>query len=353
MQQLLVDRINQLNNLKMIIVSPENGKVDEAMIAGVVEEITEPVLDPESKDVIGEADEITFPSPSPQEQPAADQPQQEEDAFTLGVELDSIFGMEAKPAMETADEQYPDEILPPDAIHPVDDELADDLIGAQLSSKRGFAPALSDTEEDAGFNADEATLDLVGQNDLAEQLDFLFADTDEAASATEDATAFDEEPFDIGVQAEEPIAALSDVEFSLDEDDEKQPASPEPSSLDEGMLDIEGKLDSFFTDATEVPGETPSPDATVEESKQSLFVDETTNLTAALADSEENKGFSEQDAVVTLGQSPIDEIEQKLDFFFGDELGEELSPVSTEATEAEDTSGPAPALTGFEEESEE
>lgn len=346
-QELLVDRINRLNNLKMVIASPGAGAVDEELIAGVVEEISGPAPFT-AQTAVSDADkDISGPARAVHGKPLATEPESIEDAFALGAEIDSIFGMEAKPAMETADEQYPDEILPPDAIHPVDDELADDLIGAQLSSKRGFAPALSDADGHAGFNAEDANLDLSTQSDLAEQLDFLFSNSEESEPALEQAASSDEDAIDFGFAADEPIAALADVEFTLDETDAEQQTADEDTSLAGSMLDIESKLDSFFNDVIEEPSAPATSEINVEKIEQSLFFDEATSPAAALADSEEHGGFSEEDAVAALGHSPLDEIEQKLDFFFGDELEEHLSPEAKAAVETEEGSGPVPALSGF------
>ena len=345
-QDLLVDRINRLNDLKMVIASPgATTVVDEEVIAGVVDEISGPASFSQSNEV-EPALTPTF-APSPIHEPIFDSPVAEDETFSLGDEIDSIFGMEAKPAMETADEQYPDEILPPDAIHPVDDELADDLIGAQLSSKRGLTPALSDAEEIAGFNADDANLDLPTKSDLAEQLDFLFADAGESVSTQAESSPADKEPESSTYEREEPIAALADVDFTFEEENEEQTPLSDKSVDEGGLLDIESKLDSFFTDATEETTE-PTSDAKVEEIEQSLFFEEKTSPTAALADTDELGGFSEEDAVATLGHSPLDEIEQKLDFFFGDELDEQMAPAAV-AEEADEVPGsPAPALSGLE-----
>ncbi|MGD9947811.1 MAG: hypothetical protein AB7U29_04955, partial [Desulfobulbus sp.] len=354
-QELLVDRINRLNNLKMILASPEQTvAVDEDMIAGVVEEISGPAPYSESKKLVEKDEESSSSSFFPEEESVTGQ-SSEEEAFSLEAEIDSFFGMESKPAMETADEQYPDEILPPDAIHPVADELADDLIGAQLSFNRGFAPALSDADETAGFNADDAYLELPGQNDLAEQLDFLFADTDKSEPVLENSEASNDSGSFIAVPADDPIAALSDVAFSFEETDEELQTSSEEQSmeLEAGMLDIESKLDNFFNDAIEESTEPTCLGADVEKNEQSLFFDDATSPAAALVDSEEQGGFSEEDAVAYLGHSPLDEIEQKLDFFFGNELDAPTSPAPTEAEEPEDTVGPVPALSDFDEKIEE
>jgi len=347
-QDLLVDRINRLNNLKMIIASPESdGTVSEEVIAGVVEEISSPSSISEAEtaeDTIEEVAPIslTLEEGSPQVAVGA----QDEGEFSLGDEIDSIFGMESKPAMETADEQYPDEILPPEAIHPVDDELADDLIGAQLSSKRGLAPALADADEIAGFSAgDESEDDISVQNDLTEQLDFLFTDATDALPA---------EPSHEEVLEAEPIAALADVDFSLDEADGSEAAGAETDvevELEEGILDIENKLDSFFTDDFQEEDIAKTSDVKTEEveDEELPFFEESLSPSVALADSEEQGGFSEEEAAASLDHSPLDEIEEKLDFFFGDELDEQIEPATAAADKDDDNVGLAPALSGFEE----
>lgn len=352
-QDLLVDRINRLNSLKMVIAAPQNGTVDEQLIAGVVDAISIPApIDDLSLELSLEEPGELFTSP-PAAAPATEH--SPTDTVALGAELDSIFGLDtAMPAMETANEQYPDEILPPDAIHPVDDELADDLIGAQLSTKRGLAPALADTDEMSGFRIDEATLDLPAHDDLATQLDFLFAECEAPEEMQEradddEAEADDEDAMDLAFAAE-PIAALSDVDEFLTEVD------PAPASLDVAVeqptdansLEIASKLDSFFADAGAEPNQVAIPEEAVEAIEQSLFFDEPASPAAALADTEEQGGFSEEEALASLGHSPLDEIEEKLDFFFGDELESVQADAAAEhMTVAEEAANPAPALNDF------
>jgi len=352
-QDLLVDRINRLNSLKMEIASPPNGPVDEQLIAGVVDEISAPttINDTLPLDLSLEEPEKPLPSPStgatsPEHIPA--------DTVTLGEELDSIFGLDiAIPAMETANEQYPDEILPPDAIHPVDDELADDLIGAQLSTNRGFAPALADTDEVSDFCIDEANHDLPAQDDLTAQLDFLFAECETTAEAQESSNNNETEADDKGgidlAFASEPIAALSDVdELLTDVDPEVDPldlAIAQPADV--SSLEIESKLDSFFADAIAEPSQAVAHEEKVEEIEQALFFDEPTSPAAALADTEEQGGFSEEEAVAALGHSPMDEIEEKLDFFFGDELESVQAGDDVDRLILTEVVAPTPALNDF------
>ncbi len=367
-QDLLVDRINRLNSLKMVIASPKNGAVDEQLIAGVVDEISSPI----SQDL--SPLDLVLDEPAVQPKPATPaSPEVTEtsatDTAALGAELDSIFGLDsaplimestspamesAIPAMETADVQYPDEILSPDAIQPVDDELADDLIGAELNTKRGLTPALADSDEEFGFSVEETAFDLPIQDDLAAQLDFLFADSDEPAAPSPTVAA---EKADIVVDTPElevafssdPIAALSDVEPDTDEQNnvvEFEPAmSPSNThSTDFNSLEIESKLDSFFADADNDAGQTTVADNAVEEIEQSLFFDEPTSPAAALSDSDEQGGFSEEEAVASLGHSPLDEIEEKLDFFFGDEHEAVQADDSIEQMVVEELPAPESAL---------
>jgi pilus assembly protein FimV len=341
-QDLLVDRINRLNNLKMVIASPTTGTVNEQLIAGVVEEISAPAA---FEQPTVQASELPLQPACPTTTQPIPPIQKEEvsvDTFTLGEEIESIFGMEAKPAMETSELQYPDEILPPDAIHPVDDELADELIDANLSSKRGFAPALADVDEAAGFNVEATTQDLAAQNDLAEQLDFLFADTETTAEASSPAT----EPtagglIDLDFEVSEPIAALSDVDLAPEDTEEGQIAEPArlDDTLDANMLDIETKLDSFFADAIEADGQLQAAEALAEPTGESPFLTESASPVAALSDTVEEGGFSADITIASLDHSPLDEIEEKLDFFFGNELEEESAQLSQGADTV-----PTPAL---------
>lgn len=365
-QDLLVDRINRLNSLKMEIASPQNGAVDEQLIAGVVDEISSPVShDASPLELALEEPVVQSPPAGPASREVTETPPT--DTADLGAELDSIFGLEstspvlesAIPAMETADVQYPDEILSPDAITPVDDELADDLIGAELNTKRGLTPALADSDEEFGFSVEETTFDLPIQDDLAAQLDFLFADSDEPASTpqagdTDKVEAVADTPeLDIAFSSE-PIAALSDVKPDVDEQSnevELEPAMELTSSqpADFNSLEIDNKLDSFFADA-DADADTSQLAVTedaVEEIEQSLFFDEPTSPAAALSDTDEQGGFSEEEAVATLGHSPLDEIEEKLDFFFGDELEAVQADESIEQLVGEELTAPESALSDF------
>lgn len=369
-QELLVDRINRLNTLKMLITNQSVPPVDEQLIDDVVEEISAPSA------FHGIADQapIAFDEvPAPiffQEDAVVEYdhlPSAAADASeAIGAEIDTLFAFDAKPAMETADMQYPDEILPSDAIHPVADELADDFIEAHLSANRGLMPALFDTDELSGFNEASQPLDLPAQSDLSEQLDFLFADAEkESEDSFMTLSAQEADSLKMAIEDNEPVAALAnvDADFEFAEDavvaalnDAEQPADSlerNAQDVDVDTLDIQSKLDNFFADAMVEPVHSAAEDS-VEEIEQSLFFDAEHSVQAALADSAEEQGFSEEEAAAALNFTPIDEIAKKLDFFFGadseeepkTEITEEAAP-TLEPFEEEDAFEIAPALSGF------
>ncbi|MBV5318089.1 MAG: hypothetical protein JZU50_09780 [Desulfobulbaceae bacterium] len=419
-QSILTDRINRLNHLKMLIVNP-NTPLDEQRLEEMVGEINAPVaiekitdLPPKAIEELPIAPAAAFELEAPAQKVKTDRA----DEFltdTLQAEIDTLFSMDSKPAMETADVQYPDEILSPDAITPVDDELADDFIEAHLSN-RGLMPALSDTDEFSGFNEESEPLDLPAQSDLAEQLDFLFDEASDSNSLLPDSTGL----FSAVGDREQPSAALADIfreddqveaaltgfekptdaiELSLedfetaqssldiqgkldnffaealDESAETETLSerssatggplieeeeigiasaladvfPEEETVeaaladaevprdtieigredfqtDQSALDIQSKLDSFFAESPEdfIKAETIS-ELSVQEIENSIFFDEENGIAPALADSGEQRGFSEEEAIATLDYTPMEEIEEKLDFFFGTEV--DVEPV--------------------------
>ncbi len=345
-QDILVDRINRLNNLKMLIAAPSRTLTDEIAIDEMVDEISAPAhFDVEADQEAQAVKDTPAAAPDLLGEDFAIELKTDQDSDllstgTLEAEIDSLFAMDAKPAMETSDVQYPDEILPPDAIHPVDDELADDFIESSLSSKRGLMPALSDADELAGFNEDAEPLDLPAQSDLAEQLDFLFAEPDNGTIGPpiEPPAVSLPTSEEIPGDTPEPVAALADIDFDFSEDSftealsgvdqpaERTELAEDVSQSDQSVLDIESKLDNFFAEAVEGSAETEvSAQHAPDDAERSLFFDEESGIQAALADSEEDRGFSEDEVVASLDSAPMDEIEEKLDFFFGTDEEEESS----------------------------
>jgi pilus assembly protein FimV len=331
-QNLLIDRINRLNNLKLLIASPSGALVDNEHIDEVVMGISSPAVAQKAADPMQQAPGGSF-APAP----PTDTVKAPDAASTAGLEneIDTFFGMGAMPAMESAEVQYPDEILSPDAIAPVDDELADDFIEAHLSTKRGLMPALSDSDETSGFAEDMEPVDLPTQNDLADRLDFLFSGTETDNNSALALSALDgNEPLETVDGRTPPVPALADVDQGFDENSiqaaldgvEDTPAQSDFSAdtdkneTDPSVLDIQSKLNSFFIDIEEEePAKTGSTRrTTIADIEQSLFFDQE-DIQSALADSDEERGFSEETEAGALDFSPLDEIEEKLDFFFGTE----------------------------------
>jgi len=335
---LLVDRVNRIDNLKMLVAAQTTSSLDAHTIDKFVDEISSPIavervanLPPTTPDAPIAPALFLHADLAKETKPGDDQA---DDLLgdTFEAEIDALFAMDTKPAMETADVQYPDEILPPDAIHPVDDELADDFIEASLSSNRGLMPALSDTDEISGFNEAAQPLDLSTQQDLADQLDFLFpeADTDtENLPGTPPAMDFDIAKIS-NDDENQPVAALADV---IPEDvnklkelafsDMEEPIGDtklwrQESEITQSALDIQSKLDDFFAEPPEIPAESVTATRlSVEDNEHAIFFDKESGVESALADSSENHGFSEEEVIAKLDYTPMGEIEEKLDFFFG------------------------------------
>lgn len=328
-RDILVDSINRLNTLKLMIAAPSEASVSESHLAETAGVIgLAAMMGGDS----GHLPEFPQEEPAAIEMPATAQREESIAPLTLEAELDTLFGRDAKPAMETADIQYPDEILPADAIQPVDDELADDFLEAQLNSTRDLRPALSDTDEMSGFNEEAEPLDLPAQSDLAEQLDFLFADTNheneerKAAFVASDAPAAD---FDFD-ETDQTVAALSDAVPPANMGLNTSLAGAEVEN-DQQYIEIQSKLDDFFALASEESEEPESPPGDVEAIEQALFSADESGIEPALADSEEGQGFTEPMAAVDA--TPMEEIVEKLDFFFGTEA-EEAAAVDLNKSDA-------------------
>jgi pilus assembly protein FimV len=253
-REIITAQVNRLDHLKLLIASPGQAVIDEERIDQVVGEISGPAA---AADVVEEP----FPGPAEVEADHADplstafpieldtdsgaaKPAEQD----LAAELDSLFASEAMPAMESADIQYPDEVLPPEAIHPVDDELADDRIEASLHARRGLAPALAGAEENV---PEQRERDQPAEDDLAEQLDVFFAEADRTGDADQPPAAVD-----LGLELDfrdepGPDEALADVAETADHID------PELESAPAG-LDLDSSLDSLFAEPATRPALTPA-----------------------------------------------------------------------------------------------
>ncbi len=428
-QDILVEQINRLNNLKLIIARPQEAHIDEQAIEEVMGEINRPTAtEGILEEPVVEPPTVAAPAPPPplpsavEQMPIPADDETSEDA--LQAELDSLFGIDAKPAMESADTQYPNEILPPDAIQPVDDELADDLIEASLHSKRGLMPALSNVDDTAEVHETNEPLDNSVQVDLNQQLDMLFAEVEmgESALSTPDQDLGDQFPGEVVDEPPAPIlaggpvadetnddeeeewsdstasgamvvAALSDAEepedriepaaahtgtdeemanitskldsfFDFDSDKEDEaattlPAVPareddavaalsdagdtiaenlavadaEPEA--ESLVSLESKLDDYFQEDSIGAQEEPIAsvvETSADEAEELLYFATDQPMETALAECEEDKGFSEEEANAAFEFTPLEEIEEKLDFFFDTESEGNQADISEPAS---------------------
>ncbi len=327
MRALLVDRVGRLNGLKSLIAEKGITPQDDDKLDEVVDEITAPALFEEPSPEEPMEEEPPAGPPSLPDRRTSEELKQDDDSIVS--ELDDLFPSMAVAGMESSDTRYPDEILPPDAIHPVDDSVADNLIHAEVGGRRGFTPALSEALDDSrGFSEDFEPLDVPTQSDLTEQLDKLFADdsTDSVFEGAEESPVPEpeqEQPEITAAPSEEGIlSALSDVDLT-EEEHETHAGMGEDNEL---AQDIGDKLDFFFgDDEEEEEQETPAPEPAQEKED---------DFSPALADSDEESGFSEESSLASMDTTSLPDIEEKLDFFFKEDAGD---------TVEEDSSGVKPA----------
>ncbi|PID72069.1 MAG: hypothetical protein CSB34_04350 [Desulfobulbus propionicus] len=316
LQELLTDRIARLNALKALIVKETHIPPQEIVDEIVGEILPEEEMGPPAEEFPAPTDELSIPL----EEALAGSMETSENGdgdIDIFIELDELFPDEVMPAMETSDEKYPDQVLPPEAITPIDDEVSDEYITSELRNKREIAPALSDADEAFGFTEDAEPLDLPAQSDLNQQLDKLFEDG--LLDDVEESESTPEESADKG----DLEAALANVALPTQEDE--QPAGLAEDESD--SLDIESKLDSFFADDDE---ETPAVEPAI--SFDAEPEEEDDGMTPALAGENEEQGFSLEDSAEALDESPLDDIEEKLDSFFDENafapsLADEEAPV--------------------------
>ena len=304
-QNILIDRVNRLNTLKSII-------------AGATDQIEHNVAD----DII---DEVMTPV------------EQEEAPAVETV---------ARAAMETADTAYPNDVLDPSAIQPVDDKVTDDFIEEELSIGTEITPALAASEEEtseekqldgeleeeldlffAGDGEDTFVLDEDQGEGEADSLEIFFSDDDVDAELSEVAekstgaedlfTAVDTE------EAESTFApALSDTgeEGGFDEDETVAALDGEP------IAEIDDKLDAFF-------GAAEDPEVVSEKTEFISDQEEDILVAPALADADDEGGFDENETIAALDGEPTAELDDKLDAFFGTDDENEAVTEETETAE--------------------
>ncbi|MCF6187374.1 MAG: hypothetical protein L3J49_07865 [Desulfobulbaceae bacterium] len=345
-QNILIDRVNRLNSLKSIIAAASAEQVEHNVADDIIDEVMTPVEQEKEPAVADEElliDDISEESDSGRdltfELPEEDTSEQEEPA------VETV----ARAAMETADTAYPDDVLDPSAIQPVDDKVADDFIEEELSIGTEMTPALAGSDEEtseeeqldgeleeeldlffAGDGEDTFVLDEDQGEGEADSLEIFFADDDvdaglgEAAEeSTESKDLFTAVDTEDAESTFAPALSDTDEEGGFDEDETVAALDGEPTA------ELDDKLDAFF-------GADDEPEAVVEETEtaeQLLEEEEDLLVAPALSDTDEEGGFDEDETMVTLDGEPTAEIDDKLDAFFGTDDEPETVVEETETAE--------------------
>ncbi len=142
--EIITAQINRLDHLKLLIASPGQAVIDEARIDQVVGEISGPAA---------AADIVEEPFPGPAEAgrtTARPWPRPSPSNWTRTAARPNppnrtwppnwTASLPPRPCRRWSPRtsSTPTRFLPPEAIHPVDDELADDRIEASLHARRGW-----------------------------------------------------------------------------------------------------------------------------------------------------------------------------------------------------------------------
>ncbi|HEB68202.1 MAG TPA: hypothetical protein ENI88_01135, partial [Desulfobulbus sp.] len=129
-QNILIDRVNRLNSLKSVIAATAAERAGHNIADEIIDEVMAPTEEEEKESETGEellfedtAEDLDFGEDLDFELSEEEQPAQKEPA------VETV----ARAAMETADTAYPDDVLDPSAIQPVEDKVADDFIEEELS----------------------------------------------------------------------------------------------------------------------------------------------------------------------------------------------------------------------------
>ncbi|MHB1348284.1 MAG: hypothetical protein ACYCYR_00260 [Desulfobulbaceae bacterium] len=329
-QDILIDSVNRLNNLKNLIAQTYPKEVVEPEAISPVPEEGVPAeeelgLAPEPA---GATEEKFVPEP---EEPAAE--------------------IAAPPAPS------PEKVVAPAPTSEEDlDEIG--LFGTDMDEHRELAPALSDSMEETGLTF--AGAEETPPDELTEKLDFFFG---------EEKTEFEPETIERAVaqKAEEQVVEVPETPAVFEEDIapalagsfEERGFGAEGEDQQAPTQELADKLDFFFGDEAEKPvaeelppaaasaepeemstisfdaepdevpaayeGETVAPALTGLEEEMiapALADFDTEEITPALADQEAESGFGGRDE---QAEAPPEELAEKLDFFFGpDEVKEQV-----------------------------
>ena len=315
-QDILIDCVNRLNNLKNLIAQTYPQEIVAAEAITPVTETEEPVAE----------------APAVPEKTAAPPPQPEAPT----------------PAGRPGEEDL--------------DEIA--IFGTDMDEHRELAPALADSLEESGFGP--TVEEEAPSEELAEKLDFFFGEEREEFTPETIEQAVAQQEVEQRAAAPEPAPAIVEEEEitpALAGSFEEQGFAAEPEALTAAPQELADKLDFFFG-AEEQPVAEQEPPAAApmeafeepaltfaaepEEVALAGFAEE--EVAPALADEGEEVGFGGRGAHL---EAPPAELAEKLDFFFGSEeeveepVAEPVAPVATPTLPAEE---PTPAFTAEPEE---
>jgi len=325
-QSILVDRVNRLNALKVMIAEEK-----EAQEPG--DSVVDEILAPEKEDLVEED----------QEEP-----------------LEALAEIDEPVVTDDSD------FLDPDAIMPVEDTIADNLIEEELRVGGGIAELhdekIPDTEEELTISEEvvEEELDLFFVDD-EEEAALPAADTADESDMADLELAFTDEDLDIVLgDDEDDETEESALDQLFVEEDETGLAPALAGADDEGGFDenealeslpetptdeIDDKLDAFFgLDGEEEP-ETENKAVAGAPEKDA-------GIAPALFDADEEGGFDEHEVAADLEEAPMDEIEDKLDAFFGldEEESDEIAAATKSGAVEQDELSVLPALADADEE---
>ncbi len=357
-QEIVIDQVSRLNSLKEIIAGTVPAPTVERTGSDIDKILDLDEGEPEQEQEV-DIDEIIFSENEVLDDTApagnhtqsvdeldiefsADQPEDElankeesvmdaspssDDEFDLDIDIEETV-TSVNAAMETADEQYPDEVLDPAAIKPLSNEIADEFIEEELnlSSKWRTEPHEAD-KNGLSLEPDDTPL---SKEELDDELELLFDEGLETApgDSTSDDNQFEE------------IALGFDSEDSSDDDTDSTALDMEEALTTESKAeadDLDFGDELFLSEDEETLNQ---PDK------------ETESITPALADTDEDGGFIEEDASAAIGDEPSAELEDKLDSFFGLSEDEETETALARDSVlgAPDDEAVSPALADAEEE---
>ncbi len=304
-QEILVSQVERLNNLKALIAAGGTAVTEE--VGRKIESTPVALEDVEPGDKAVpdiEEEEPLFASMESEEE--------EEDELTEDLDntLMAFFEEVSEEEEERAEEDGFDDLLDPEAIQPIADEVADDFLGEELGGDEVTA-ALSGLDVPEKL---EERDDISPQEHIEEQLDLLFSDDSEEDFASLDTQTFelddknaDELGLDLNGDVEE---QLEDLPSALSLDDLEE-AATEKKPGEAVVEDIDLQLDSVFSDE----------DDTTEEIMPAL--------SSVTPDEDEER------EVDTEARLPADELAQHLDSFFDESSVEEADEDGTKTISTE------------------